>query len=199
VTETRDQLALHLEALEEFEPKYRAYIAELKRPPSDEIHLNFSDSTPPEANDGGWSNAEMETRKDELLELAPAVDDALLAANLDLPALGHPPAIGGGLMARGVPSLLFNHGPVGLDESGYAMPTAILQKVVGAKGALRSKLKRRPTSPVNLSATRAEHPHRWPKVLFGRLRFIPASIGFIADLGGCAVVIYAVGKFLHVW
>lgn len=126
--ETRDELKLHLQALEEFEPPYRAYVAGQKR------------------DDGGWAEAEMEARKSQLLELGPAVDEALMAAGVGMPALAHPRAIGGGLMAQGVTSLMFNHGPVGLDESGFAMQTLILEKVVAAKGALKMRLKRRPKS-----------------------------------------------------
>ena len=48
---TRDELKWHLAALEEFEPKYRAYIAEMKRPPSDEIHVNFSNQKPAEVTE----------------------------------------------------------------------------------------------------------------------------------------------------
>jgi hypothetical protein len=60
-----------------------------------------------------------------LLELSPSVDDALMTAGVGVPAMTHPPALGGGLKATGVTSLMFNHEQVGGDASGYAMSNMI--------------------------------------------------------------------------
>lgn|GEM_PF-2389673 len=202
---TRDDLQHLLLALEEFEPKYRAYIEIMKRPGGDEIHV-IQHGGSLKVNDREWSEEKIEATKIELLELAPSVDEALVEAGVGVPALGYPPAIGGGLMAQGVTSLLFNHGPVGLDESGFAVPTIILQKVVAAKGALKAKLKRSPTSPVAI-ATRQRRgkqpappqgPRHW-RGLVGRVRFIPTWIGFIADIGGAVVVVAFLGRITGVW
>jgi hypothetical protein len=198
VADSRDQLKQHLEALEDFEPKYRAYVAEMSAPPADVITLTKYRGTV-KVNDREWSEKEIADRKNELLELAPGVDEALLAAGIGLPTLGHPPAIGGGKMASGVTSLLFYHGDVGLDDSGFAVPNRILEMIVSGKGALKTKLGRLPTSPAPAGAAATATPIHWPKGLFGRLRFIPAGLGFIADLGGTAVIVYAVGKYFHLW
>jgi hypothetical protein len=143
--EPRDQLQYHLDALEEFEPKYRAYVEEMSAPPAEVIQLNEVRGEV-RVNDREWSEKEIAERKTELLELAPAVDEALLAAGTGLPTLGHPPAIGGGKMASGVTSLLFYHGAVGLNESGFGVPEKILEMVVSSKGALKTKIKRLPAS-----------------------------------------------------
>jgi len=145
VAGSRDQLQHHLAALEEFEPKYRAYVEEMSAPPAEVIQLNEVRGEI-RVNDREWSEKEIAERTAELLELAPAVDEALLAAGIGLPTLGHPPATGGGKMASGVTSLLFYHGAVGLDESGFGVPEKILEMVVSGKGALRTKIKRLPAS-----------------------------------------------------
>jgi hypothetical protein len=156
MAETRDELQHHLQALEEFESKYRAYVEERKRQPAEPVHL--IGRNPIHTDNGRSTDAEMETRKNELLELGPAVDEALVVAGVGPPRLGHPPAIGGGLMAEGVTSLMFNHGPVGLDVSGFGIPNLILEKVVAAKGALKRKLKRRPSAVGEAIRQRAQEP-----------------------------------------
>jgi hypothetical protein len=196
---TREELQHHLTALEEFEPKYRAYVKQRK---SGLIHINEVGSRT-EVTEGEWPSEKLEGRKNELLELGPSVDEALMTAGVGVPAMTHPPALGGGLKARGVTSLMFNHEEVGGDASGYAMSKMILERTVAGKGALRAKLRR--ASPIGRAiSNRAQEPKapgqskRW-RGLFGRLRFVPPVIGFIADFGSFVLLVALVGRLFGVW
>lgn len=197
---SRAQIKRRIAQLEDFEGKYRAYLAEAERHPDGK----------------NWTTIDMEARKRELLELAPAVDQSMRLSGVGVPALAHPAAIGGGLMANDMPSLIFYHGAVGLDESGFAMQRKILEMIPAAIGGLKTKLEEAPDMGLvdwdgEMRAAGAPEPHleagerrptqssktrhRLP-TLIGKLSVVPPLVGFIADLSVAAVAVAAVVLFL---
>jgi hypothetical protein len=147
VGDGRARIEKQIRVLEDFETKYRAYLADVEHGQGIGEWLDAGGPVD-DIQDEGWTVAEAEARKRELSELAPAADRAMRDSGVGVPGLARSWAQGGGPMATALPSLIFYHGPVGLDESGTAMQRQILELIPAAIGALRMKLEDPETSTV---------------------------------------------------
>jgi hypothetical protein len=111
--------------VERFEGAYRAYVEEAERLEEERT----------------WTKEETAKRKRKLLEKAPEVEMAMREAGVVIPVLASP---GGAVMARDLAGLLFYHGPIGLNESGFAIQHKLLELFPQTIGALKLKQARQP-------------------------------------------------------
>lgn len=200
MAETRKQTERRIAVLEDFEQKLRDYVEECARH-DDERH---------------WSPKQLEKRKRDLSELAPAADKAMRVSGVGVPGLERPRMLGGGPWLTTLPSLIFYHDAVGGDESGLGIQRIILQHIPAAIGALKTQQEEAPDmGPANWGKETANTAAPTPPLeagdrkesespgskshlptLFGKLSFVPPLVAFIADLSVAIVAVAAVIVFL---
>jgi hypothetical protein len=180
VSESADQIRRHIEVLSDFEQKYDEFL--IARHNRREI---------PEVQ---WSNKEWAARERELRMLAPRADAAMEASGVGTLALHYPPALGAGLKADDLPSLIFDF----KDFAGFSVDAiddefqqAILERIPSQIAGLDMRLEE--------AKEREVKPKLKLPTVTGRIRHVPPLIGFIADIGGCAVVIGFAGHFVGLW
>jgi hypothetical protein len=129
--------------------------------------------------------------------LATRADKAMDASGVGKWALTFPPAIGGGIKSRDLPSQVFEFGEVGFGGGdGLDFQRAILDRIPSQLAGLEMKLEEAEKADGGVGVPKRKR--RLPTVV-GRIRHVPPLIGFIADVGGFVVVVIFVGRFAGIW
>ncbi len=180
MAESTDQIRRHIEVLSDFEQKYDEFL--IARHNRREI---------PEVQ---WSNKEWAERERELRMLAPRAAAAMEASGVGTLALHYPLALGGGLKADDLPSLIFDF----KDFAGFSADAlddefqqAIQKRIPSQIAGLHMRLEE--------AKNREAKPNLKLPTLTGRIRHVPPVIGFIADIGGFVLVVGFIGRLLGVW
>jgi len=142
VSENADQLRRHIEILSDFEQKYDEFlIARHNRRKIPEVQ---------------WSNEEWAARERELRMLAPRADAAMEASGVGTLALHYPPALGAGLKADDLPSLIFDFkdfAGFSVDATDDEFQQAILDRIPSQLAGLEMKLEEAESAPQKVAAT----------------------------------------------
>jgi hypothetical protein len=134
MAETPKQIQKRIDALEQFEGRYREYIGAIDADVE-------ADSVVGSGGPGsGWPDEEYAKRKRELAELAAPADRAMKASGVGQYVLTNPPALGGGVKAADLPSQIFEFGEVGLGGDPLAFQRSILNRIPSQLSGLKMKL-----------------------------------------------------------
>ncbi len=150
MSESADQIRRHIQVLSTFEQKYGEFITA--------IHNGQIEDK------STWSTKEFAERKREIQMLATRADKAMDASGVGKWALTFPPAIGGGIKSRDLPSQVFEFGEVGFGGGdGLDFQRAILDRIPSQLAGLEMKLEEAEVAPQKGAAPVAPTgaPRRW--------------------------------------
>jgi hypothetical protein len=183
VSESPEQIRRHIEALSNFEVEYREFISALEE----------------ESRTGQrrWSDEEGAERKRAIQKNAVRADKAMKASGVGQWALTHPPAIGGAIKSQDLPSQVFDFQSLSYSDDGLSFQRSILERIPSQIAGLEVKLEEAEAEAPEKA--RPPRERKLPALLVGRIRHVPPVIGFVADVGGCAVVVLFLGHVVGVW